>query len=423
MINNTINQIIEEAGIIDCIRAFHYSTNLPCTITTDKGECIEEFGYGCKSCNLCNLAGVNRSECTRTHIMAMTAASYRFGGKYIYTGPTGLTYFVSPIIYDVESKAKVTVGPFLMVEMEDYIDIDLREIRSIDEENIVLLQEELKKVPKISPDRVQHLSNLLFMSVGFLNNYIDYHSYIREQEKVSMQGEISSHIFHYKNEEKVTPYPFQIENKLLDSIGMANRKDAHKYLNEIYGYIFFSTGGNLAVAKTRVYELLVLISREAIKNGADSQNCMELTHNFLQNIPLIKNMDELCMWLSQTTNIFIDNVFYYLNSKHLNIIQKAVQYVQNNYSEKITLESIASLVFVTPTYFSKIFKEEMHVSFVTFLNDVRINQSKRLLREETIKLADIAQLSGFEDQSYFTKVFKKNVKMTPLQYRKTRGNF
>ncbi len=422
MKNNIINQTIEDAGIIDCIRAFHYSTDLPCTITTDTGTIIDEFGYGCKSCNICKLAHKSEGECIRTHIVAMTEASYRFGGKYIYTGPTGLTYFVSPIIYDVENKAKVTVGPFLMVDEDDYVEIDLVEGLQLNDSDVELIREELKKVVIVTPNKVQHLSNLLFMSIGFLNNYVDYHSYIKEQEKAAMQGEISTHIFQYKSESELAPYPFQIETQLLDSIGTANKKDAQKYLNDLFGYIFFSTGGNLSVAKTRVYELLVLISREAIKNGADSQNCMTLTHNFLQNIPLISTMDELCMWLSQIMNIFIDNVFYYLDSKHLNILQKAIQYVHNHYNEKITLESISELVFVTPTYFSKIFKEEMNISFVAFLNDVRINQSKRLLREQSIKLADVAQLVGFEDQSYFTKVFKKNVHMTPLQYRKTRAN-
>lgn len=420
MINNTVNQTIEEAGIVDCIRAFHYSTDLPCTITTDMGAIIEEFGYGCKSCGICKLAHIGEGECERTHIIAMTEASYRFGGKYIYTGPTGLTYFVSPIIYDVENKAKVTVGPFLMVDPEDYIEIDLVEALHLEQSDVELIRVELGNIPVIAPDKVQHLSNLLFMSIGFLNNYVDYHSYIKEQEKVSMQGEISTSIFEYKSEAEMSPYPFQIESQLLDSIGVANKKDAQKYLNELFGYIFFSTGGKLSIAKTRVYELLVLISREAIKNGADSQNCMTLTHNFLQNIPLINTMDELCMWLSQIMNIFIDNVFYYLDSKHMNLIQKAIQYVHNHYNEKITLDSISSLVFVTPTYFSKIFKEEMKISFVAFLKDVRINQSKRLLRDSAIKLSDVAQLVGFEDQSYFTKVFKKTVHMTPLQYRKTR---
>ncbi|MFI3207511.1 MAG: AraC family transcriptional regulator [Eubacteriales bacterium] len=422
MANNTINQTIEDAGIIDCIRAYYNSTGLPCTITTDTGEIIEEFGYGCKSCKICEHAHLSKGKCVHSHIVAMTEASFRFGGKYVYAGPTGLTYFVSPIIYDVENKAKVTVGPFLMVEREDYIDIDLREERNLEEENIQAIRAELENVKVVEPERVQHLSNLLFMSIGFLNDYVDYHGFVREQEKLAIQGEISTNIFKYKNEGELTPYPFDIENKLLECIGIADRKEANKHLNDLLGYVFFSTGGNLSVAKTRVYELLVLISREAIKHGADSQNCMVLTHNFLQNIPLIHTMDELSVWLSQIMNVFIDNVFYYLDSRHLNIIQKAIQYVHSHYQEKITLESIANMVFITPTYFSKIFKEEMDVSFVTFLNDVRVNQSKMLLRDDNIKLSDVAQRVGFEDQSYFTKVFKKTTNMTPMQYRKMRKN-
>ncbi|MFI3227161.1 MAG: AraC family transcriptional regulator [Clostridia bacterium] len=160
--------------------------------------------------------------------------------------------------------------------------------------------------------------------------------------------------------------------------------------------------------------MLILISRAAIKSGADQNKCLMLTHNYIQVIPKLDTMDELCIWLSKITNKFIDNVFSYLN-----VIPKAVQYIHNNYTEKITLESVAATVYLSPTYFSKIFKDEMHTSFTTFINEVRVEQSKKLLRKSEIKLSEVANIVGFEDQSYFTKVFKKITGISPLQYRKT----
>lgn len=101
------------------------------------------------------------------------------------------------------------------------------------------------------------------------------------------------------------------------------------------------------------------------------------------------------------------------------MIPRAVHYIYTNYSEKITLESVAAMVYLSPTYFSKLFKEEMHTSFITFINQVRVDQSKQLLRKGDMKLSEVATTVGFEDQSYFTKVFKKITGTSPLQYRKT----
>ncbi len=418
MAMNLKNNLDDYALLKDCVNAFHNTTNLPCTISTDKGEVIEEYGYGCQSCCICTLANVSKNECIRSHIFAMTEASFRFGGKYIYIGPMGLTYFVSPIIDDVISKAKVTVGPFLMVDKEDYIEIDLKERLQLEESQVKNISQIIEKVPMVEPEKVQHLSTLLFMAVGFLNNVTDFYELIEDQKKVSMQEKISAHIENLKSQEEVPEYPFELENRLLDCVASADKEGAQRYLNEIFGYIFFSTGGALLEAKTRVYELLILISRTAIKSGADSKKCLMLTHDYLQIIPQIGSMDELCVWLSKIANKFIESVFFYLDAKHLNVIQKAIKYIYNHYEEKITLESISAMVYLSPTYFSKIFKEEMNITFVTFLNEVRIEQSKRLLRDERVKLIDIANMVGFEDQSYFTKVFKKVMNMTPLQYRK-----
>lgn len=82
---------------------------------------------------------------------------------------------------------------------------------------------------------------------------------------------------------------------------------------------------------------------------------------------------------------------------------------------------MAGRVYLSPAYFSRLFKEETGESFTVYLNRVRIERSKELLLHQNLRLADIAQLVGFEDQSYFTKVFKKIVGMPPLRYRALTG--
>ena len=89
--------------------------------------------------------------------------------------------------------------------------------------------------------------------------------------------------------------------------------------------------------------------------------------------------------------------------------------------KKIALEDVAEHVFLSPSYFSKIFNEELSSNFSKYLNKVRIEQAKRLLLSSSASLIEISNLVGFDDQSYFSKVFKKLTGVTPGKYREARG--
>lgn len=81
----------------ECARAFSASTGLGCTVSDTSGKILFEHGPGCGSCGLCRAAGLPAENCIRAHHYGMVEAE-RFGGKYIYFCPFGLTCFVSPII-------------------------------------------------------------------------------------------------------------------------------------------------------------------------------------------------------------------------------------------------------------------------------------------------------------------------------------
>ena len=110
----------------ECARAFSLSTGLGCTLSDKEGNTFADFGYSCEKCRLCEVMGGTRTGCIRAHIYGMTEAA-RFGGKYIYFCPRGLTCFVSPILSEYGAEAKITVGPFIMVERQDFIDCELIE--------------------------------------------------------------------------------------------------------------------------------------------------------------------------------------------------------------------------------------------------------------------------------------------------------
>ncbi|MBQ9837856.1 MAG: helix-turn-helix transcriptional regulator, partial [Oscillospiraceae bacterium] len=89
-----------------------------------------------------------------------------------------------------------------------------------------------------------------------------------------------------------------------------------------------------------------------------------------------------------------------------------------NYAKDITLAELADYVGYSHSHFSKVFKEEMGCGFRVYLNELRVEKSKSLLLAGVASLSEICSMCGFEDQSYYCKVFKKVTGVTPDKFRK-----
>ena len=400
----------------ECARAFSEVSGLGCTISDTDGNVLDEVGRGCQSCGMCAALGAEKVQCIRAQQYGMTEAE-RFGGKYIYYCPQGLTCFVSPILGEVKSSAKITVGPFLMVDRQDYIVCELTDLLGLRPRQMEAACRVLEQVPCVPPDRVNALSILLFMAVGFMNNVSRENQLLRTQSSDLLQGQITTYLMQLKNEEEPPAYPLAVEKELLQSIARGEREKAHRLLNQLEGHILFATGRNFKLVCAQIHELLVLMGRAAIDAGAAAGPVLEQSRGFGEKLGSFHNVEELCLWLSEVTNDLMDSVFKFPGARHANAMHRCTQYIDAHYAEKITLEDLARKVYLSVPYLSLIFKREIGASFNQYLTQVRINKSKSLLRCENLRITDISAAVGFEDQSYFTKVFKRFTGVTPHQYR------
>ena len=98
--------------------------------------------------------------------------------------------------------------------------------------------------------------------------------------------------------------------------------------------------------------------------------------------------------------------------------QKLIDYVEKNYSEKITIEKAAKIVNLSCYHFCKMFKKATGRTFIEFLNLYRVNVSEELLRKTTLPITHIAEKVGFCNINYFDKIFKQYKNYSPSQCRK-----
>ena len=104
------------------------------------------------------------------------------------------------------------------------------------------------------------------------------------------------------------------------------------------------------------------------------------------------------------------------------IVAAAKKYLDKNYHHPVRLEDVANELEISSFYLSRIFSSQSDFSLFQYLTDVRINEAKKLLRENRYIINDIASMVGFESLGYFSKVFKKHVGCSPSQYGKIQNS-
>lgn len=409
-----------------CADTYANSVGVQCIIINTLGKTLYASSKNNELCGICkNCKNPQKTMelCSNSHLYGSYQAE-RFGGKYVFFCPMGLVHWASPITSNGLMKGALLGGPVQMVDPDDFLIEDIINKEIINETELSDLRKHLYSVPVIKPEIVNSMSEMLFITAAHVSD-IQPSKYLSEREYHEQQADISEYIHYIKtmggDEASLESYPLEKEKELLSLISIGDKSGSQKVLNEIFGHIFFSTGGNFEVIKARVLELIVLLSRAALEGGADIEQIFGLNYKYLVQINSFKTVEEITFWLSKIMTRFTDCVFNLTNVKHVDVIYRAVDYVKRNYMKKITLEEVASYVYLSPSYFSKIFKEEMGRNFNSYLNHIRIEMSKRLLMDDSVVLVDVSNIVGYEDQSYFSKVFKKLTGVSPGKYRESRG--
>lgn len=426
MINETDELGFDFEKAKKTIDSYCHSTGVESIIINSKGNKIYEFcvnGSLCQFCTNMNSLKGGRTSCASAHLYGSYQAE-RFGGKYVYFCPIGMVHWASPITSNGSIQGALIGGPVMMVDPEEFLIEELLEKDGIVTPESNKMKQYIYNIPVIQPMIVNNLAELLYIVASNISTVTEFKLNDNRQFH-EIQSQISTSVHFIKSledkENQKMNYPFEKEKELLSKIALGDKPASQKILNEILGYVFFSSGKDFEIIKARVLELVVLLSRAAVEGGADAVEIFGLNYKYISDIHQLTSVEDLTFWLSKIMSRFTDCVFNLADVRHKDTIYKAVNYIKRNFTDRITLEEVAGHVYLNPSYFSKVFKSEMNCNFVSYVNKIRVNASKNLLSDITIPLTDVSNLVGFEDQSYFTKVFKKLTGVTPGKFRESRG--
>jgi AraC-like DNA-binding protein/ligand-binding sensor protein len=399
--------------------AFSVVTNIPVTIMDESNLNLLEVGEENKICKFFDdSSGNSTPACRKTKVFSIDLAS-KLGEPYIYVCPSGFINIVVAIIKDKKIKGSIIAGPIAMGQIVESTIKDLFSIHEASPEIYSKVSMFLRNIDVFSPEEINKLAILLNSLIMSLYSSTD------EYEKLSKlhkeQSEINENIQEYKKQNKDLHYPYEKEKLLIEKVKEGDNKGAKEVLNSLLSEILLIESGNIEIIKARILELCTIISRASVEGGASLEKVFGLNFDFINSLNKIDSINELCTWTVKITDHFVDNVFGNIYSGNSYLISQAVQSIKSNYMNKLSLEKLADYLHINPSYLSKLFKKEMDMNFSDYLNKVRIDKSKELLTSTDMSILDIALYTGYEDQSYFTKVFKKYTDTTPHKYRKSRS--
>ena len=396
--------------------ALHSCVGLYIQLIDDTGNQLLAYGEPASYCTLAGSCLPDGSSCRSEHVEAAKRA-IELGEPYVFCCSSGLYHISYPIVNRERMFGSVLIGPFLMDGTDEDLIKYLASTTEIPTDTVLELYKSSQSIKELSPEEVVKVSRLLYYLVNSLI------SGSRELLKANRdrqlhQSKVGESIRRYKQQDPSIwkTYPFEKERILLSEARAGNVEGARTAFDEYLAHLVQYEKYDTENLKFRLIELCSLLSRASIERGADETVILELNKHLIQNILSSYNINEITYRLHENLDVFTESLFF-TSDKNNKLVKRATEYVHDHSAEKISLSNVAKTLGVTSPYLSMLFKHVTGLTFRDYLNKVRVEEAKRLLISTDYQIMEIAVACGFNDQSYFTKVFKKYTGLSPRNFR------
>ncbi|CAM4245475.1 two-component system response regulator YesN [Paenibacillus endophyticus] len=171
--------------------------------------------------------------------------------------------------------------------------------------------------------------------------------------------------------------------------------------------------GKPAILEQVIQEMILLLKELMIANSQDTDR---LSAIYGQEV--IGSSTATCTFLTLYYEEALDQLILHRKFKNKLNLDEVRHYMDKHYSESVTLEQLARAFFVSKEYLSKMFKQEYGRNVTDYMLHLRMVKAKEWLLDETIPIKAIAEMAGYEDITYFYRVFKKHFGIAPGEMRK-----
>ena len=399
-------------------RTFRNNYRMAVEITDVRGREIERLcSKDChpEFCRIVRSSPAGLKRCRQDRLRSLNIAA-ETGQPYISICHAGIVLVCIPIVGSDEPLGGVFFGKCLWEkpggELADEINKRLTGIRI----NRKKLRAAIDKLPVVSGRSVHQGSEFLFVLLYEVTEFDPRIIKWRRQKSVQ-QSEISDLIHEQKRLGSTQKYPLDRERELIRKVKIGDRTGAREILNIILASIMLAEPGDLNVLKARMLELLSVLGRSAVEGGVDINFLLERNLHYINIALRIDNQQDLCAWIGNALNDFIELVYSSQNSRKVTQLRPVVKYIEDNFARSITLAEIAKSAHLSISRLAHLFKEQMGVTIIDYITSIRIERAKELLLTTDKSCTEICFESGYNNQSYFTRTFRDCAGMTPRNFR------
>lgn len=416
--------LIDMESLKEILNAFTTTTGLTANVVDVNGRSIfarKDVTKCCKFCKLIMAMDHGLERCQSAYKRAGRQAAL-FGEPYIFRCPAGLIEWAAPIMVNGRHLGSIICGQVLMWEPEEFFWIELREMNKSLTSDFKELFKAVEELPVVSGDTVQAASYLLYIVANFITKS-GWEQKKRSEELLKQKLRLSEELETRKKLEEqlgqMFIYSMNKESDLMELIREGNTELANCLLNELTTEIILGSKGNMDVIRTRSIELIIMTLRTAVSAGVSQERTSQINASFIQVILQQNSIDDISSQLQMAIDIFQKEIQKRAAVPEPAGVKSMKQFMKDHYRENLTLENIAASAFLSSGYASRIFKKQMNISIMDYLLQLRMDEAKKMLRETTLSIDEIASKTGYADSSYFTKVFRKAMGMTPSRYRQS----
>ena len=348
--------------------------------------------YCCDLCRLLAESADLQCDCI-ADLTQHGKSAQNLGGVHTFFCPFGSIGFVSPVLYRGEPIAVAMAGPLLLNSSQtpsaeywtNYFEFS---VLKADE-----AERRMRYLPRLGAAQIHRFALLL--------------------QAVMKHSGVALLPHDYMN---------QTEEHLLNAVQTGVVQEAEIALKNGISQMFALHAGDEASLKNHCLDFSLLLCRVLSDCKLENKRTQRSFDALLLQLQSYRDTASLRLCMRRIYKLCLECFQTCTPKQKSKTICDAMEYVQKNYMAKITLESAAGHVYLTPSHLSKKFKEETGKHFNQYVNEVRIEKAKQMLRDSNAELTDIAFSIGFEDQSYFSRVFRRLEGMTPKEYRRAKNH-
>lgn len=211
-------------------------------------------------------------------------------------------------------------------------------------------------------------------------------------------------------------YPIDQERRLFEMTEKGNENEALIAANRFFGWMVENYSDHIYDIKLKALEFVLRVEHLAIREGGMEYHFLS-RQDYLPSLLALNSLDEIQQWFVSKISAACRDVVQSKEKQSSSSVERAKAYIAERYNKDISLDDVSKEVDISPYYFSKLFKEETGENFIEYLTAVRINRAKQLIAGSDMSMKEICTEVGYSDPNYFSRIFKKNVGVTPTEYK------